>query len=68
MLTSKQIETLASRPGVKRIAVENFLSSLSGNGSDDFENCRMDARLYKWNAATVAAINKGISLNSSNAT
>jgi len=63
MLTSQQIEKLASGKNVKRIAVENFLSSLSGNKSADFENCKMDAMLYKWNAATVTAINKGIALN-----
>ena len=62
-LTSQQIEKLASSKGAKKIAVENFLSSLSGNKSNDYENMQIDSRLYKWNAPTVNAISKGISLS-----
>ena len=62
MLTNKDIQKLASAKNVKTIAVENFLYSLSGNKSNDYENMQMDARLYKWNAATVSAISKGISM------
>jgi len=48
--------------GIKRIAVENFLSSLSGMSvTDAFANLRSDARSYGWNAATVNAIAEGIS-------
>ncbi len=62
MLSTKQIEKLASKTGVKKIAVENFLSSLSGNKGNDYANMQMDARLYKWNTATINAIRKGISM------
>jgi hypothetical protein len=63
MLTGKQIIELASKPKVKKIAVENFLSSLGQDNRDNLANLEMDAALYKWNAATIAAILKGISLN-----
>lgn len=58
-----EIEKLASRAGVKKVAVENFLISLDTAAPKDahLANLEMDARLYKWNAATVAAIRTGIS-------
>ena len=62
-LTKEQIEKLAARKGVKRIAVENSLMSLSGNKAHDYANIEVDARLYKWNAATLNAILKGVSLS-----
>ena len=34
-----------------------------GNKSDAYSNLQMDAKLYKWNDATVAAISKGISMS-----
>jgi hypothetical protein len=61
-LTSAEIEGLASRPGVKRIAVETFLLTLDlpagyrGNAA----NARADARAYHWNEATLQAILDGI--------
>ena len=46
---------------VKQIAVENFLGSLEGmNRLEAQANLDMDARLYRWNAATVKAIRAGI--------
>lgn len=63
-LSMDEIEKLASRAGVKRVAVENFLMGVSpstGRIDDHLANLEMDARLYKWNAATVAAIRAGIS-------
>lgn len=47
---------------VKKIAVENFLASLSSNPNKAVAllNLGMDAKQYKWNAATVNAIKKGI--------
>ena len=63
-LTSAQINKLASRKNVRRIAVENFLSSL-GPEFDSFkaiQNLYMDAVSYKWNAATQKAIRDGIDL------
>ena len=63
-LTNEQIEKLASKSGVKRVAVENFLGTLDEragrNGS--MWNLRNDSLSYKWNAATVEAILDGIKL------
>lgn len=61
-LTGDEIEKLASRAKVKRNAVENFLTSLTGDASADGYNATRDARSYKWNAPTLKAINDGIRL------
>lgn len=50
-LTDEELDELASRPGARRIAVENFL----------FSNLQLDTGLYHWNAATVCAIREGLS-------
>ena len=64
MLTPERIEKLANRKNVKKIAVENFLSSLGGsNLFDALSNLKMDSKMYKWNAATVNAIQTGIMEN-----
>ena len=64
-LTGAEIEKLAARKGVKRIAVENFLASMgTGFPSDARQNLHADAESYKWNAATVKAILAGITLAS----
>ena len=61
MISRERISKLAARKGVKAIAVENFLSTLQGMTSHDANaNLAADARSYKWNAATVNAIRKGI--------
>jgi hypothetical protein len=60
MITQEQIQKLSERKNVKKIAVENFLTTLTGDKSVDYYNCQRDSKLYKWNAATVNAINKGI--------
>jgi hypothetical protein len=55
------IEKFAGRGGVKRVAVENFLSSLAGSTrAEALGNLRQDARDYRWNAPTTAAISDGI--------
>lgn len=61
-LTFEEIETLASRKGVKRIAVENFLMTVEHceKKSHAQANLYHDARLYKWNAPTIKAIADGI--------
>jgi hypothetical protein len=61
-LTDKEIERFASGKDVKKVAVENFLSTLDPEiGSmGNTMNAQMDARMYKWNTATVRAINAGI--------
>ena len=62
-LTTDKIEKLASRKGVKKVAVENFLGTLWDSTSwSAFANLDADARSYKWNAATVKAIRDGINL------
>lgn len=60
MLSSEVIAKLAARKGVRKIAVENFLFSMTGDASECFNNLEMDARMYKWNAATYKAISDGI--------
>ena len=63
-LTAEEIEKLAMRKGVKKIAVENFLMTVTNNANerDAWMNLEMDARLYKWNVKTVRAIGDGIQL------
>lgn len=64
MLTDEQIEELANREGVRKIAVENFLTSLGGlTKGEALANLKMDAKLYKWNSATQKAIRDGIKLD-----
>jgi hypothetical protein len=68
-LTNEQLEKLASRKNVKRIAVENFLSSLQLDGRGPYgdrgnaeANLSSDAQAYGWNSATVRAIRDGINM------
>jgi hypothetical protein len=63
-LTSKEIETLASLEGARRIAVENFLGTLPGDTTreQDLANLAMDAKLYGWKLRTIDAIMKGVNL------
>lgn len=63
-LSLEEIEKLSNRPSVRRIAVENFLMTLTNN-PDEYSalaNLQMDAKLYKWNKETVKAIKDGIKL------
>lgn len=60
-LSPDRIEELASQPGVKRIAVENFLGSLGDMTKQEaYANRDQDARSYGWNEATRGAITTGI--------
>lgn len=56
------IKKQASKQGVKRIAVENFLGTIDMNMSkmEHMANLSSDAADYKWNTATVGAIRTGI--------
>lgn len=64
MITREQIAELANRKGVRRIAVLNFVGSLGREGPMAAKlNLAQDARDYKWNAATQAAIRRGIDLH-----
>ena len=60
-LSMERIEALASQPGVKRLAVENFLCTIDGLTRDEaLANLEQDTKAYKWNAATGRAIRLGI--------
>ena len=61
-LTIPEIIKLASRKNVKELAVTNFLMSMGDNSLTASINMGYDADLYKWNSATVQAINAGITL------
>jgi hypothetical protein len=62
MLTVDRIEKLASRRGVRAVAVRNFLLTVGENKNlmVAYANLEADARSYRWNAATVNAIRTGI--------
>jgi len=60
-LSDARIKALSRGPGVKTIAVENFLGTLEGmTERDALLNLDQDARSYRWNAATKKAIRTGI--------
>ena len=63
-LTAAEIERLASRPGVKRAAVENFLGTMDTAlcWEGHWQNVCMDARRYDWNDKTLWALLEGIDL------
>jgi len=61
-LSSEEIERFASRSGVKRIAVENFLMSMGSSSRDATLNMHHDALIYRWDDKTVKAIQDGIQL------
>ena len=62
-LTKEEIEKLASGKGVRRIAVENFLMSMTPFGEQAaIGNLYLDAQLYRWNTPTIEAIRIGIRL------
>lgn len=61
MLTAERIQQLSTEEGVKRMAVENFLSTLHGMTQQEAtSNLSRDALMYKWNPLTMAAIRQGI--------
>jgi hypothetical protein len=61
-VTSEEIERLAGRTEVKRIAVETFLSTLDESIGDigNRANAFQDRRKYGWNPATLRAVMEGI--------
>lgn len=62
-LTESEIERLAQRKGVRRLAVENFLGTLgSMNRSEAMGNLAIDQSSYGWNIKTYTAIKDGINL------
>jgi hypothetical protein len=63
-LSLDEIERFASRRGVNKSAVKDFLSTvgLAGTEENALLNLYYDARLYDWNISTVETIKAGISL------
>lgn len=61
-LTAQEIRKLASRKGVRKIAVENFLMSMGDNSFHARNNLTYDGIIYRWNLATRKAIADGIDL------
>jgi hypothetical protein len=62
-LTDNEIAKLTTDPSVKKIAVENFCGTMGGQTLGEATmNLQADAKAYKWNAKTVSAIRKGISM------
>jgi hypothetical protein len=62
-LSSATIVQLAAQEGVRSFAVENFLATLEESTREEaLANLDTDAKLYKWNAPTVNAIRRGITL------
>lgn len=60
-LTDAEISRFASRKGVRKNAVENFLGSMGISSCiAAYGNMNMDARMYRWNYATQKAIHDGI--------
>jgi hypothetical protein len=60
-LNKERIEEILKKyPKARRIAVENFLMTKSGDQMADGMNLSMDAQSYKWNRDTVNAIREGI--------
>lgn len=61
-LTFEEIEVLASRKNVKRIAVENFLMSMGDDEDIAKMNALLDNNGYRWNSETLVAILEGINI------
>ena len=61
-LTIPEINKLASRKNVRKMAVENFLMTMGDNLVKARFNLSADTKYYKWNSVTVQAINAGIAL------
>ena len=58
-----QIKKYSCRTGVRKVAVENFLSTIDTERDTPIGcmmNCHMDEALYNWHRATVMAIEAGI--------
>lgn len=64
-LGTEEIHRFANRQGVKRIAVENFLMTVTNNDTinNAIANLAADAKVYNWNKPTIKAIADGIALS-----
>ena len=57
-----EVKKFASRPGIRRVAVENFLDSMPlelGMAANQL-NCARDSVVYKLNCPTISALLDGI--------
>ena len=61
-LTIDGIQRLANRKGVRKIAVENFLSTMGEDYNIAINNAYLDAKLYRWDSETLQAILEGIEM------
>jgi len=64
-LTIPEIDKILEKhPQAKRIAVENFLITVTNCGSESNarKNLKLDTKLYRWNTQTVKAIKVGIEI------
>ena len=60
-LSNREIEQVLRRnPAAKKIAVENFLSTMGDKRDVAMKNLGIDAESYRWSMATVRAIAQGI--------
>jgi hypothetical protein len=60
-IAAERIADLASREGVQKIAVENFLGTLGGlSRAEARANLEQDTKAYSWGTATGRAIQQGI--------
>lgn len=59
-LSRERINELAGKLGVRSVAVKNFLGSMGDDEDNARANLNQDARAYRWNLATIAAIKAGI--------
>ena len=59
--TYNEVQKYLTAPKVRKVAVENFLTSIGGlTRQEALLNLEMDARLYNWNTPTKTAIIRGI--------
>lgn len=60
-LSPARIQTIAASADVDHVAVENFLSTIGGQTTEEaLQNLRRDAESYGWSKATARAIRLGI--------
>ncbi len=59
-LSADEIKCFSERPGVRKIAVENFLMTMGDSYVQAVANLLLDASLYGWGDETFWAILYGI--------
>lgn len=61
-LSAEEIGKITAHPGVRKVAVENFLGTMGDDSDVAYANLELDAKLYRWSAETENAILIGIDL------